>query len=236
MKYTISILAVILSIGIFSSCQQGSANYQQAQISNEVDSASYALGILVGSNVLADPVFKSMNIDPVVYLKGFMHAFEQSEDMDMDPTQANMCLQQIQTKFYQEKDETSKKFFEENKTKEGVVETASGLQYKIIEEGEGESPKATDQVMAHYQGKLLDGTEFDSSYERGEPLKIPVGGVIQGWQEALQLMKPGSKWELYIPSNLGYGQRGSGPKIGPNEPLVFQIELIEVLPAQGATP
>jgi FKBP-type peptidyl-prolyl cis-trans isomerase len=118
------------------------------------------------------------------------------------------------------------KFLAENKTKEGVKTTASGLQYKVTEEGNGPSPKAGDTVTVHYRGTLVDGTEFDSSYQRGEPATFPLTGVIPGWTEALQLMKKGSKWVLYIPADLAYGERGAGNRIPPNSTLIFEVEMI----------
>lgn len=119
-------------------------------------------------------------------------------------------------------------FLKQNSKKEGVKTTASGLQYKVIKKGAGASPAATDSVTVHYSGTLIDGTEFDSSYKRGQPATFPLNGVIRGWTEALQLMKEGAKYELYIPSELGYGQRGSGGAIGPNAVLIFTVELISV--------
>lgn len=119
-------------------------------------------------------------------------------------------------------------FLAENTKKEGVVTLPSGLQYKVIEEGSGKTPKAADTVTVNYRGTLIDGTEFDSSYKRGEPATFPVGGVIAGWTEALQLMKEGAKWQLVIPPGLAYGERGAGPVIGPNSTLVFEVELIKV--------
>ena len=123
-----------------------------------------------------------------------------------------------------------KKFLQENAMKEGVVALSSGLQYQVIEEGVGESPKKTDSVTVQYKykGTLIDGTEFDSSYKRGKPATFRVDGVIAGWTEALQLMKPGAKWKLFIPSNLAHGERGSGAKIPPNSTLVFEVELLKV--------
>jgi FKBP-type peptidyl-prolyl cis-trans isomerase FklB len=118
------------------------------------------------------------------------------------------------------------KFLTENKTKEGVKTTASGLQYKIIEEGKGPSPEAGDTVTVNYRGTLIDGTQFDSSYDRGQPATFPLTGVIPGWTEALQMMKKGSKWELYIPPDLAYGERGAGNRIPPNSTLIFEVELI----------
>jgi len=119
-------------------------------------------------------------------------------------------------------------FLSENKKKEGVKTTPSGLQYKVITEGNGATPKYSDKVTVNYEGTLIDGTVFDSSYKRGEPISFPVSGVIKGWTEALQLMKEGSTYMLYIPSNLAYGAQGSGRSIGPNETLIFKVELIKV--------
>ena len=120
------------------------------------------------------------------------------------------------------------KFLVENARKEGVTTLPSGLQYKEIKAGKGKSPKATDTVTTHYKGTLIDGMEFDSSYKRGEPATFPVSGVIPGWTEALQLMKEGAKWQLFLPSNLAYGERGAGRDIGPNATLIFEVELISV--------
>ena len=120
------------------------------------------------------------------------------------------------------------KFLAENATKEGVVTTASGLQYKILTEGTGKSPKATDTVLVHYAGTLLSGTEFDSSYRRKEPIEFPLNRVIPGWTEGVQLMKEGAKFRFFIPSKLAYGPRGAGRDIGPNETLIFDVELLKV--------
>ncbi len=120
------------------------------------------------------------------------------------------------------------RFLAENKAKDGVVTLASGLQYKVIKAGTGKQPTASDTVLAHYRGTLIDGTEFDSSFRRGQPATFPVNGVIRGWQEALPLMKEGARWEVYIPADLAYGPRGAGESIGPNQTLIFEIELIKV--------
>lgn len=124
--------------------------------------------------------------------------------------------------------DAGKKFLADNAKKEGVVQTASGLQYKVIKTGNGKQPTAENTVVAHYRGTLLDGTEFDSSFGRGEPATFPVGGVIPGWQEVLKLMKEGAHWQVYIPAELAYGERGAGDAIGPNQTLIFDIELISV--------
>ena len=124
------------------------------------------------------------------------------------------------------------KFLAENKTKDGVKTTASGLQYKVLKEGSGASPKETDTVVTNYRGTLIDGTEFDSSYKRNEPASFPVNRVIKGWTEALQLMKPGAKYQLFIPSSLAYGERGAGQLIGPNATLIFEVELLSIKPPE----
>jgi len=119
-------------------------------------------------------------------------------------------------------------FLAGNKNKEGVVTVPSGLQYKVMKQGSGKKPKLTDTVTTHYKGTLIDGTEFDSSYRRGQPVSFQVNGVIAGWTEALQLMEEGAKWQLFIPSPLAYGERGAGPQIGPHATLIFEVELISV--------
>ncbi len=125
------------------------------------------------------------------------------------------------------------KFLTENKNKPGVKTTASGLQYKVVKEGSGAPPKESDTVVVNYRGTLVDGTEFDSSYKRGEPATFPVNRVIKGWTEALQLMKPGSKYQFFIPANLAYGERGAGGDIGPNATLIFEVELLNVKPGES---
>src|SRR5204863_9102484 len=128
------------------------------------------------------------------------------------------------------------KFLAENKNKPGVKTTGSGLQYKVLKEGSGTPPKETDTVVVNYRGTLIDGTEFDSSYKRGEPATFPVNRVIKGWTEALQLMKPGAKYQLFIPSDLAYGPGGTGGDIGPNATLIFEVELMSVKPGEASAP
>ena len=143
-------------------------------------------------------------------------------------TQLRAKQQEKQAAVAAEKKKEEDTFLAENAEKEGVQTTESGLQYKVIEEGEGDSPVAQDQVQVNYEGKLLDGTVFDSSYERGKPATFGVSQVIKGWTEGLQLMKEGAKYEFYIPAGLAYGQRGSG-KIGPGETLIFTVELLDII-------
>jgi FKBP-type peptidyl-prolyl cis-trans isomerase FklB len=143
--------------------------------------------------------------------------------------QEKMKLEQEKMKVAAEENKKEgAEFLGENKTKEGVVTLPSGLQYKILTEGTGPKPAATDTVTCNYKGTLINGTEFDSSYKRGQPLSIQVNGVIKGWTEALQLMPVGSKWQLFIPSDLGYGDRASGPVIGPGATLIFEVELLSI--------
>ncbi len=191
------------------------------------DSASYALGLLVASN------FKSQNvkINSDLMAKAFAEVMK-GEKTAFSDMQANGLIQKYmqgeQAKQYEPNRLAGIKFLEENKKKEGVITTASGLQYQIIKAGDGPKPTATDKVKTHYHGTLLDGTVFDSSVQRGEPISFPVNGVIQGWVEALQLMPVGSKWKLFIPQELAYGPRGSGGTIKPYSALVFEVELLGI--------
>ena len=153
----------------------------------------------------------------------------------IDAAQAQILVSDYQEKKQQEmakvsakKQNESSTFLANNAKKDGVFVTASGLQYKIVEKGKGKSPTSENKVIAHYTGKLLDGTVFDSSHDRGEPATFPVSGVIKGWQEALPMMKEGGKWQIVVPANLAYGDRGVGNLIGPNETLIFDIELVSI--------
>jgi FKBP-type peptidyl-prolyl cis-trans isomerase len=141
--------------------------------------------------------------------------------------------QKVQASAQKNKTE-GEKFLADNKKKEGVKTTASGLQYKVLKEGSGPQPQGSDVVTVNYRGTLIDGTEFDSSYKRGQPATFPLTGVIKGWTEGLQLMKVGSKYQLFIPSNLAYGERQMGPDIGPDSTLTFEVELLDVKPAGAA--
>ncbi|MBK7343970.1 MAG: FKBP-type peptidyl-prolyl cis-trans isomerase [Saprospiraceae bacterium] len=193
-----------------------------------MDSLSYSLGILVGDN-LSKQGFEKLDIASLA--DGLKAAITKS-DMKLDQAAANQVVQQ----YMQKKDEAkfadavanAAAFFAENGKKPGVKSLPSGLQYEVINAGSGASPGLTDKVTTHYHGTLLDGTVFDSSVDRGEPASFPVNGVIKGWTEALQLMKVGDKWRLYVPSDLAYGSRGAGAKIPPFTPLIFEVELISI--------
>ncbi len=201
----------------------------EKKINGELEQFSYALGMSVAGNLIRSGV---TTVDPEVFLEGIMDTFS-GEMPKMLPDEANEILENFINKSNREKHgenmEKGLKFLAENAKNAGVVELPSGLQYKILKEGDGEIPVATDEVKCHYHGTLIDGTVFDSSVERGQPAIFPVNGVIQGWVEALQLMSTGSKWRLFIPPNLGYGERGAGGVIGPNTTLVFDVELLEIV-------
>ena len=199
-----------------------------AQNTTEMEKVSYSLGVNVAKSVQAQGL---ESIDAPAIAKAFKDVFE-GNDLDISEEEANLVLQDYFTKINNKAQEanigTGMKFLEENAKKEGVVTTASGLQYTVITKGDGVQPKETDNVTVHYHGILLDGTVFDSSVERGQPASFPVNGVIPGWVEALQLMNVGSKYKLFIPSNLAYGERGAGGAIGPNATLIFEVELISI--------
>ncbi|MFV0521682.1 MAG: FKBP-type peptidyl-prolyl cis-trans isomerase [Mangrovibacterium sp.] len=195
----------------------------------KMEDFSYALGMSVCSNFIQSGI---KTIDPANFMAAVTDIFSGKEPK-LTPEQANQILQDFMAE--QQDAEGSKNleegtlFMAENGMKENVTETTSGLQYEILVEGEGELPTADDQVKCHYHGTLINGTVFDSSVQRGEPAVFPVNGVIQGWVEALQMMPVGSKWRLYVPSNLAYGERGAGGAIGANCTLIFDVELLEIL-------
>lgn len=202
------------------------------------DSASYAIGITIGNNLAED--FKNQKVDSVfdheLLLSGLSTALA-SEEGIVGAEDARGIVNRFFEGMTAKRGEANRKsgadFLAKNADKKGVMTTESGLQYIVLKEGEGEAPTASDKVMVHYTGKLLDGTVFDSSYDRGEPAEFYVRQVIPGWTEALQLMKPMAEYKLFIPSDLAYGENGN-PRggIGPNEVLVFDVKLIEVLPEE----
>jgi FKBP-type peptidyl-prolyl cis-trans isomerase FklB len=206
-------------------------------LKTQKEKASYAIGMNIGKNLKKD----SVEVDPAVLYRALKDAYTGGKLLLTDE-EAKTALTVLQTEVRAKEEaktkaaavenkKTGEAFLAANKAKEGVVTLPSGLQYKIIKAGDGPKPTAEDTVLCHYRGTLVDNTEFDSSYKRGEPLKIPVGGVIKGWTEAIQLMPVGSKWQLFIPSDLAYGERGApGSPIGPNSTLVFEVELISIEP------
>ncbi|MDT8322655.1 MAG: FKBP-type peptidyl-prolyl cis-trans isomerase [Bacteroidota bacterium] len=226
----LSILTLAL---LLMSCQNNAQ--ENVELKTRKDSVSYAIGYNIGTNFK----MQSIEVDPAVVAAAMRDIMnegdtklteEEAQQVWMSYQQEMMAKQQQEREASGAKNkEAGVKWLAENKDKEGVVTTESGLQYKVIEMGEGPKPSQTDKVRVHYRGRLIDGTQFDSSYDRGEPAEFPVGGVIAGWTEALQLMPVGSKWEVYIPSELGYGERGAGDDIGPNATLIFEVELLEIL-------
>jgi FKBP-type peptidyl-prolyl cis-trans isomerase FklB len=205
-------------------------------MAKEIDSVAYAIGLSIGGSLEAQGL-ASINTD--LLLKGIKANLTKT-GAKLTQDQASQVLQTYfgrkQAEMQKEAEAASEpnriageKFLEENKKKSTVKTTESGLQYEVIKLGDGPKPKAEDRVKTHYHGTLIDGTVFDSSVERGEPVEFPVGGVIQGWQEALQLMPVGSKFKLYLPYQLAYGENPAGPKIGPKSALVFEVELLEIL-------
>jgi len=199
------------------------------------DTLSYALGVNIGGS------FKQGGLDTLIQLETLHEAMKNSLDTSSEllinreeaATFLQSYFQKLQEKQAQaefgSKIAEEKAFFAKNKTKEGIIETASGLQYEVLKEGTGLKPTAQNQVTVHYTGMLIDGNVFDSSVQRGEPATFGVGQVIKGWTEALQLMQEGAKWKLYIPSELGYGARGAGQSIPPYSTLIFEVELLKIL-------
>ena len=201
-----------------------------SELKTDKDKLSYIFGVQVGQGLRAEGVELEMD----AFTAGIQDMLAGNEPQIGQAT-AEKLVSAYQEKKQLEIAEISAKkqnesstFLANNAKNDGFVVTASGLQYKIVEKGEGKSPTSEDKVIAHYTGKLLDGTVFDSSHDRGEPATFPVSGVIKGWQEALPMMKEGGKWQIVVPANLAYGDRGVGNLIGPNETLIFDIELVSI--------
>ena len=235
MKLNKLYMVAFLSAGLFfTACNQGQMGTPEANLETKLDSVSYALGFQNGS-FLGREGINELNMGN--YNAGIQAGLNSEEGvLTQEEIMAvtNSYLQDIQEQRSGENIEAGEAFLEENLTKEGVQETESGLQYKVIEEGEGESPTAENVVRVHYEGTLIDGTVFDSSYERGQPAEFPLNRVIPGWTEGVQLMKEGAIYEFYIPAELAYGERApQGSPIGPNETLIFKVELLEVKPPQN---
>ena len=225
--------ALLLAIPAFA---QG-----QGDLKTEKDKVSYSIGLDIGTTFKK----QSMDIDPAALLRGLQDATTGAKPLLTDDqvketmtaySKSMMEKQTVASKEAANKNAAAgEKFLAENKGKEGVKTTPSGLQYKVLKEGNGPTPKETDTVETHYKGTLLNGTEFDSSYKRNEPASFPVNRVIKGWTEALQMMKVGSKYELWIPPSIAYGERGAGQDIGPSETLHFEVELLGIKPGDPAS-
>ena len=205
-----------------------------AVLTTDKEKDSYAVGLNVGRSLKKQPVA----IDTPSLLRGVNDALSDRKPLLTD-AEIDAALKQLQGEVQKKQDaelakmgeanmKEGEEFLAANRAKDGVVTLPSGLQYKIVTAGTGAKPPAKATVVCNYRGALINGTEFDSSYKRGQPASFPVGGVIKGWTEALQLMPVGSKWQLFVPSDLAYGERGAGGAIGPNQTLVFDVELISI--------
>jgi FKBP-type peptidyl-prolyl cis-trans isomerase len=203
-------------------------------LKTQKEKVSYSIGVDVAKNFTK----MGMDLDIDVFIKGLKDGFSGKKPLMTDDEmhsamiafQTDMMKKQSQGKqtAAEENKKVGEAFLAENKKKEGVVTLPSGLQYKILKAGNGKKPTDADTVQCHYRGTLIDGTEFDSSYKRGQPASFPVNGVIAGWTEALKLMPVGSKWQLFVPSQLAYKERGAGEDIGPNATLIFEVELLGI--------
>lgn len=221
MKRTLLTLAsAICFIGFSQSGKTG--------LNNAIDSLSYSLGIEYAGFIKSNG---QIDLNVEVFAKA-LNDYLNNMGLAIHDEAAKQYINQyfngLKDMEAQENLKKGQDYLEKNKQNEGVVELPSGLQYKVIANGEGAKPTINDKVECHYEGKLIDGTIFDSSYERGESIDFPLNGVIPGWTEALQLMSVGSKWTLYIPAHLAYGERGAGGVIGPNETLIFEVELLGI--------
>jgi FKBP-type peptidyl-prolyl cis-trans isomerase FklB len=226
MKLFVSSLLVVLLAGI--------AFAESPEFKSEKEKLSYSMGVATGTQLKR----QSVDVDTDMFTKGMKDVISGAPLM-MTEQEVQDTLMKFQKDLTAKQAEKAKEAGEKNKKegeaflagnnkKEGVKTLPSGLQYKVIKEGTGKMPKETDTVVTNYKGSLIDGTEFDSSFKRGQPATFPVKGVIKGWTEALQLMKEGSTWQLFVPSDLAYGERGAGSVIGPNATLIFEVELISI--------
>lgn len=209
--------------------KSGSTEEEAFQLKNATDSVSYALSSSIAGNL------KTQGVDSIseeAFLKGLQHAMS-GDSLFLTSQESNAYLREyfntMQERKAKQAKEKSEAFFVELRENENIKHTESGLHYEVLKEGGGEKPKASDKVKVHYHGTLTSGEVFDSSVDRGPPSEFGLNRVIKGWTEGLQLMNEGSKYKFYIPSELGYGERGSGQKIGPNEILIFEVELLEIL-------
>jgi len=229
-RFIIIVSASLLALPLFG-------QEKSPQLKDQKDKVSYSIGMNIGLNLSRQKV----DINPDLVAAGIKDALAGKPQLTQEQVKEVMAQfekdMETKQKAAGEKNKADgTKFLEENKKKEGVKTTASGLQYKALKEGTGPQPRATDMVTVNYRGTLIDGTEFDSSYKRGQPATFPLNGVIKGWTEGLQLMKPGSKYQFFVPSNLAYGERSVGPEIAANATLIFEVELLEVKPPPTPAP
>jgi FKBP-type peptidyl-prolyl cis-trans isomerase FklB len=213
-------IIILSSLILFLACKTEKPK-ESASLITELDSVSYSLGVNIGENI---------NLDN--FEAGIKDVLEKELETKISDNQAQAIINSYFSKKQKKESESmieeGANYLQENAKKEGVTTLPSGLQYEVINDGTGPMPTIEDNVTTHYHGTLIDGTVFDSSVDRGEPASFPVGGVIKGWTEALQLMSVGSKWKLYVPYDLAYGERGAGAQIGPYSTLIFEVELISI--------
>jgi FKBP-type peptidyl-prolyl cis-trans isomerase FklB len=215
-------LQIVVALGVLFLVSQVSAQ-ENLVLKNQKDKVSYIIGMNIGNDLKR----QSIDISPKILAEGVQQALAGSKPL-LTEQEIQETMMAFQKEMMAKQKERGEAFLAENRKKEGVKTLPSGLQYKVIKTGTGKKPKLNDTVTTQYRGTLIDGTEFDSSYKRGQPVSFPVSGVLPGWTEALQLMEEGAKWQLFIPSNLAYGERGAGGIIGPNATLIFEIELISI--------
>ncbi|MDR0981901.1 MAG: FKBP-type peptidyl-prolyl cis-trans isomerase [Culturomica sp.] len=230
----LNLFLVALAMNFLVSCNRATTS-TEATLKNERDSASFFAGYFLGQS-LSSTDMTEPNMEAV--LAG-MNSALQKKDIGVNPYVMNSVIinygQKKRAALAITNLEKGKKFLEENAKRSGVVVIEDSIQYEVITEGNGSKPVATDEVKVHYEGKLIDGTVFDSSIERGEPVTFPLNRVIPGWTKALQHMPVGSKWKIFIPSKEAYGPQGAQGSIGPNETLIFEVELLEIVPPKAPT-
>jgi len=224
-------MRIFAKIGLTATCLLFAAcNMGGSKPASDKERFSYAVGLQIGQSMK----HQGAELDSKSLVQGVQDGLS-GAPAKLTDEEIKAAVQAQHQRRAAEREARAKKnleegeaFLAENKKKEGVITRPSGLQYKVLQEGKGKQPKPTDTVEVHYRGTLLNGTEFDSSYKRNQTATFPVNGVIPGWQEVLPLMKEGAKWQVWVPANLAYGERGAGRTIGPNETLVFEIELLAV--------
>jgi FKBP-type peptidyl-prolyl cis-trans isomerase FklB len=229
-RFILIVSASLLALPLFG-------QEKSPQLKDQKDKVSYSIGMNIGFNLSRQKV----DVNPDILSAGIKDAIAGKPQLTQDQVKDVMAqfekdMEQKQKQAGEKNKTDGAKFLEENKKKQGVKATASGLQYKVMKDGTGANPKPTDMVTVNYRGTLIDGTEFDSSYKRGQPATFPVNGVIKGWTEALQLMKVGSKYQVFVPANLAYGERSVSPELGPNATLIFEVELLDAKPPPTPAP
>jgi len=234
MIFRYSLFAILVQVLVLSGCDNGES--ERPEMDSVKDRVSYSIGLNIGEDFAA----QEMDIDTDLLALGIEHALAGEEPL-LSEEQMHEAITAFQEEMIARQEETmtrqseenvrlGQEFLEENALGDDVQTLESGLQYRVITDGDGASPGEDDVVSVHYEGRLVDGTVFDSSLEKGEPAVFPVTGVIPGWTEALQLMQEGDQWEIVLPSELAYGEQGVPPVIGPNAVLIFEVELLEVNP------